>query len=76
MITIQSLHDLAQAFMRIVLLIPHVLVILDLVLVVQGQCNQTVYWLRKVDESRCVFLLELEDDAVGLRVDDFGLEGL
>lgn len=76
MITIQSLHDLAQAFMRIVLLIPHILVILDLALVIQGQCDQTVYRLRKVDKSGCVFLLELEDDAIGLRVDDFGLEGL
>lgn len=76
MITIQSLHDLAQAFMRVVLLIPHVLVILDFALVVQCQSNQTVYWLGEVDDSGCVFLLKLEDDAVWLGVDDFGLKGL
>jgi hypothetical protein len=62
--------------MRIVLLIPHILMILDLALVVQRQSNKTVHRLGKVNESGCVFLLQLEDDAVFLRVDDFGLEGL
>jgi hypothetical protein len=76
MIAIQSLHNLAQTLIRIVLLIPHILVILDLTLIIQCQCDKTVYRLGKVKESRCVFLLQLEDDAVLLRVDDFGLEGL
>jgi hypothetical protein len=76
MIAVQSLHNLAQTFMRIVLLIPHILMILDLALIVQRQCDKTVHRLGKVKESGCVFLLQLEDDAVLLRVDDFGLEGL
>jgi hypothetical protein len=76
MIAIQSLHNLAQTFMRIVLLIPHVLVVLDLALIIQRQGNKTVYRLGVVYESGCVFLLQLEDDAVFFRLDDFGLEGL
>jgi hypothetical protein len=76
MIAIQCLHNLTQTFMRIILFIPHILVILDLALIIQSQCNKTVNRLGKMDDSGCVFLLELEDDAILFRLDDFGLESL
>jgi hypothetical protein len=76
MIAIQCLHNLAQTFMRIILLIPHIFVILDLALIIQSQSNKTVHRLGKMDDSRCILLLELEDDAILFRLDDFGLEGL
>lgn len=76
MVTVQRLHNLAQTLVRVVVVIPHVLVVLDLALVIQRQGDQAVHGLREVNDSGCVFLLKLEDDAIGFRLDDFGLEGL
>jgi len=68
MITIQRLHDLAQPLVRVILLIPHILVILDLALIIQRQSNERVDRFRSTEDLWRVRLLQLEDDVIGLRL--------
>jgi len=75
LISIQRLHDLAQPLMRVVLLIPHVLVILDLALIIEGQSNKRIDRFREAHDLWRIRLLHLKDDVIGLRLDDFGFEG-
>lgn len=60
MIPIQSLHNLAQTLMTVVLLIPHVLMIFHLLLLIERQRHKTVDRFREMHESWCVFLFHLE----------------
>lgn len=60
MIPIQSLHNLAQSSMAVVLLIPHVLMIFHLTMLIERQCDKAIDRFREMHESWCVFLLHLE----------------
>lgn len=62
--------------MRIVLFVPHVLVVLDLALVIQRQRHQRIDNFGEMYELGRVRLLELEDQTVWLGLYDFSLEGL
>lgn len=75
MIPVERLQYLPQAFVAVVLLVPHVLVILDFSILIQSQDDQTVDRFAGVQDARRVFLLLLVDDLGGRGFEDLGLEG-
>jgi hypothetical protein len=85
MIAIQRFHNLAQALMTVILLIPHIFVIPDLALPVERQAHQAVGRLafpaQLLQRFGRVFLTELEDDlgavvAHLVGFDHFGGDGM
>lgn len=62
MIPIQYLHDLAQAFMTVILLVPLVFVEFDLPMLVECQGDETVDGFRKMQDPWCVLLRHLEGE--------------
>lgn len=65
-IAVQRLHDFTQTLMRVILLVPHILVILDLSLFIKSQGDERIGSFCEMKELWCVCLLKLEDDAIGL----------
>ena len=76
MVAIEGLEDLSQSFMRVILFVPHILVVLDLALLVQSESDKRVDSLGRLDNLGRVGLLQLEDDVIGLVLNDLRLKSL
>ena len=59
-IPVQGFHNLSQAFMAVILLVPHILVVFHLPFRVQSQRNEAVNRLCEIDYSGCILLLHFE----------------
>jgi hypothetical protein len=75
-IPVQRLEYLPQSFVAVILLIPHVLVILDFSVSIQCQRDEGVDLLGDGHGLWGVFLLQFENDGLGLGFDNLGFDCL
>lgn len=75
MIPVQRLHYLPQPLMAVIFVVPHILVILNSLVLVQSQAHEAIDWFGKVQQAWGVFLPQLEDELGGCVGDDFGRDG-
>ena len=70
LISVQRLHDLAQALMTVVLVVPHVLMVFHLPGLIQSQRHKAVDRLREMNYPWGILLLHFENElGIGARDD-------
>lgn len=71
LIAIQRLHHLTQAFVTVIIVVPHLLVVLHLFLVIERQTHETIYTFGEMDYPRRVLSLHLEHQELRFIRHDF-----